>query len=307
MAEFRAPVESYKGKIVEVTIGKGDKAVKIGGENVFAFNQAFDEGSWPNPPKVAVEIWDMEPEGWVKGILDFYGDAVSDPAQWAKKVAEALNPDLIFLYMLSTDPNEKDTPPERAVEVAKAVYEAAGLPLIVYCTGNETKDPQVLQKVAEALSGENLLLGPAIKEDYEPIAQAAKEHGHCLSSQAPIDINLQKELNVKLTRIVPAEKVVMDPLAPCVGVGFEFGFSIFERQKHAGISFGDEMMQMPLLANFSFEVWKTKEAKGNEKMGLMWEEMTAMGYLLAGANLLVVRHPEAYRRVKELIERYKKS
>lgn len=307
MAGFRVPVESYKGKVAEVTIGKGDKAVKIGGENVFAFNQAFDEGSWPNPPKVAVEIWDMEPNGWAQGILDFYGDAVSDPVRWAKKVAEAINPDLIFLYMLSTDPNEKDTPPEEAAEVAKAVYEAAGLPLIVYCTGNETKDAQVLSKVAEALSGENLLLGPAIKEDYEPIAQAANQHGHCISSQAPIDINLQKELNVKLTRILPADRVVLDPLAPVLGVGLEFGFSIFERTKHAAVSFGDEMMQMPLLANLSFEVWKTKEAKGSEKMGLMWEEMTAIAYLVAGANLLVVRHPEAYKKVKGLIESYTKS
>ncbi len=305
MAEWRLPVESYKGKIREVVIGKGDRAVRLGGENVFAFNQTFDDGDWPNPPVVAVEIWDMEPQGWNQGILDFYGDVVKDTAQWAKKVAEELQPDLIYLYMLSTDPNEKDTPAERAAEVAKAAYEAAGLPMIVYCTGNEEKDPQVLGKVAEALSGENLLLGPAIKENYEPIAQAVKEHGHCITSQAPIDINLQKEMNVKLTRILPAERVVLDPLAPCVGVGLEFGFSIFERQKHAAVSFGDEMMQMPMMANFSFEVWKTKEAKGNEKMGIMWEVLTAMAYLIAGANLLVVRHPEAYKRVKEVIEAYK--
>lgn len=302
MAEWRLPLESYKGKVREVTIGKGEKAVKLGGENVLAFNQAFDEGSWPNPPAVAVEVWDMEPEGWAQGILDLYGDSVKDPAQWAKKVVEALNPDLIFLYMLSTDPNEKDTPPEEAAKVAKAVYEAAGVPLVVYCTGNEGKDPLVLGKVAEALKGENLLLGPAIKENYEPIAHAVKENGHCVSSQAPIDINLQKELNVKLTRVLPAERVVLDPLAPCVGVGLEFGFSIFERQKQAALSFGDEMMQMPMMANLSFEVWKTKEAKGDEEMGVMWEVMTAMAYLMAGANLLVVRHPESYRRIKEVIE-----
>ncbi len=306
MAQWKAPVETYKGRILEVTIGKGSKAVKIGGENVFAFNQTFDEGQWPNSPKVAVEVWDREPLGWSEGILKVYGDSVKDPAQWAKKVVDELSPDLLFFYLISTDPNEEDRSPDEAARVVKAAYEAAGgVPFIVYGVGNDSKDPEVLRKVAEALKGENLLIGPAIKEDYEPIAQAAKDFDHCVSSQAPMDINLQKEMDVKLSRILPKEKIVLDPLAPCVGVGLEYGFSIFERQKHAAVSFGDEMMQMPMLANFSFEVWKTKEAKENEKMGIMWEEMTAMAYLVAGANILVVRHPETYRRVKGMIESYK--
>lgn len=302
MAEWKAPVEAYKGKIVEVTLGKGPKAVKVGGENVLAFNQAFDEGSWPNPPIVAVEIWDREPEGWNEGLLAFWGDSAKDPAQWAKKVAEELSPDAIFLYLLSTDPNDLDRSPEEAAKVVKAAYEAAGgIPFIVYGVGNDAKDPEVLKKVAEELKGENLLLGPALKEDYEPIAQAAKDFDHCVSAQAPMDINLQKELDVKVSRVVPRERIVLDPLAPCVGVGLEYGFSIFERQKQAALSFGDEMMQMPMLANFSFEVWKTKEAKEDERMGVMWEEMTAVTYLLAGANILVVRHPEAYKRIKGFV------
>jgi len=306
MAEWKPPVEAYKGRIVEVTIGRGPRAVKVGGENVFAFNQGFDEGQWPNPPRVAIELWDTEPKGWAKGILDFYGDAVKDPIAWAKKASEELKPDLIFLYLISTDPNEEDRSPEKAKDLVRAAYEAAnGVPFIVYCPGNEAKDPEVLKAVAEALKGENLLLGPALKEDYEPIAQAAKEYEHCVSAQAPMDINLQKELDVKISRIIPRERIVLDPLAPCVGVGLEYGFSIFERQKHAAISFGDEMMQMPMIANFSLEVWKTKEAKENEKMGIMWEEMTAMTYALAGANILVIRHPLTYRKVKELLGKCK--
>jgi acetyl-CoA decarbonylase/synthase complex subunit delta len=305
MAEWKLPVESYKGKIVEVTLGKGAQAVKVGGENVFAFNQTFDEGTWPNPPKLALEIWDKEPVGWSEGILKVYGDSVKDPAKWVKKAIEELNPDLIFFYLLSTDPLDEDRSPEEAAKVVKEAYEAGGgVPFIVYGTGNDTKDPQVLSKVAQALKGENLLLGPALKEDYEPLAQAAKDNDHCLSAQVPMDINLQKELNVKISRVIPRDKIIMDPLAPCVGVGLEYGFSIFERQKHAAISFGDEMMQMPMIANFSLEVWKTKEAKENEKMGIMWEELTGMTYLLAGANILVVRHPEAFKKLKGFIEKF---
>ncbi len=297
---YRAPVEGYKGKIVEVVIGKGDRAVKIGGENILAFNQTFDEGEFPNPPKIAFEVWDMEPQGWAPWVLEPYKDVVSDPAAWAKR-CEELGADFVYLYLISADPNEKDTPPEQAAELVRRVYEAINIPLIVYTTGNEGKDPAVLTKVAEVLGGENLLLGPVIKEDFEPIANAAKEHGHCVVSQAPVDINLQKELDVKLARILPREKIVLDPLASALGYGIEYCFSVAERTKHVGVMFEDAMMQMPIIANFGAEVWKNKEPKEREELGIAWEEVTAISYFLAGANILVMRHPEVFNVIREMI------
>jgi CO dehydrogenase/acetyl-CoA synthase delta subunit len=297
---YKAPVESYKGKIVEVTIGKDKRAVKVGGENVLAFNQAFDEGAFPNKPKLALEVWDMEPQNWAPWALEPYKDVASDPAAWAKR-CEELGADLIYFYLISADPNEKDTPPEKAAELVKQVYEATTIPMIVYTTGNDTKDPAVLSKVAEVLKGENLLLGPVIKEDFEPIANAAKEHGHCVVTQAPVDINLQKELNVKLSKILPSERIVLDPLASALGYGIEYCFSVMERTKHVGIQFQDAMMQMPVLANFAGEVWKNKEPKEREELGIAWEEVTAINYLMAGADILVMRHPGVFKIIKEMI------
>lgn len=297
---FTVPVESYKGTVVELIVGKGDRAVKIGGENVLSFNQTFDEGAFPNPPKIALEAWDVEPQGWAPWVLEPYKDVVSDPVAWAKR-CEELGADLVYLYLISADPNEKDTPPEQAAALVKRVYEAISIPMIVYTTGNESKDPAVLATVAKALSGENLLLGPVIKEDFEPIANAAKEHGHCVVAQAPVDINLQKELNVKLTRILPREKIVLDPLASALGYGIEYCFSVQERTKHVGIMFQDAMMQMPIIANFAAEVWKNKEPKEKEALGIAWEEVTAVNYLLAGADIVVMRHPEVFKIIREMI------
>ncbi|UCC66621.1 MAG: acetyl-CoA decarbonylase/synthase complex subunit delta [Deltaproteobacteria bacterium] len=297
---FKVPVEGYKGNIVEVVIGKGDRAVTIGGENVLAFNQAFDEGEFPNSPKIALEVWDTEPQNWAPWVLEPYRDVASDPVAWAKR-CEELGADFVYFYLLSADPNEKDTPPDQAAELVKRVYEAVNIPLIVYTTGNESKDPAVLAKVAEILSGENLLFGPAIKEDFEPIANAAKEHDHCVVSQAPVDINLQKELDVKLTRILPREKIVLDPLASALGYGVEYCFSVQERTKHVGVMFQDAMMQMPIIANFASEVWKNKEPKEKEELGIAWEEVTAMTYVLAGADILVMRHPEVFKIMREMI------
>ena len=297
--EFKAPVESYSGNVREVTIGKGVKALKIGGENVLPFH-SFDEGSVPNPPRFALEVLDMEPEGWAGSVLEPYKDVVSDPVKWAKKCL-TYGADMICLKLASTDPAGKDASPEAAATIAKKVAEAITVPLIVYGSGDEKKDAVVLPKVAEACSGENLLLGPAVKENYEEIAKAAQQHGHAIIAQSPLDINLMKELNIKLCKSFPPDRIVIDPLTSALGYGMEYSFTIMERTKQTGVIFKDGMTQMPIIADLANECWKTKEAKANKVQGMLWEAITAVSLLLAGANIVVVRHPETLKQVKELL------
>jgi len=297
--EFKAPVESYSGNVREVTIGKGAKALKIGGENALPFH-SFDEGSVPNPPRFALEVLDMEPEGWAGSVLEPYKDVVSDPVKWAKKCL-TYGADMICLKLVSTDPAGKDASPEAAATIAKKVAEAITVPLIVYGSGDEKKDAVVLPKVAEACSGENLLLGPAVKENYEEIAKAAQQHGHAIIAQSPLDINLMKELNIKLCKSFPPDRIVIDPLSSALGYGMEYSFTIMERTKQTGVIFKDGMTQMPIIADLANECWKTKEAKANKVQGMLWEAITAVSLLLAGANIVVVRHPETLKQVKELL------
>jgi CO dehydrogenase/acetyl-CoA synthase delta subunit len=186
--------------------------------------------------------------------------------------------------------------------MVKQVASAIKSPLIVYGSGDATKDIEVLTKVAEACAGENLLLGPVAKENYEPISKAALEHGHCIIAQSPLDINLEKELNVKLLKSFPRERIVIDPLSSALGYGMEYSFTITERTKHIGIMFGDNTMQMPIIADLGSECARTKQAKENEKQGLLWESITALSLLLAGANILVLRLPESLKLMKEVIE-----
>ncbi|MBM4450628.1 MAG: acetyl-CoA decarbonylase/synthase complex subunit delta, partial [Chloroflexi bacterium] len=135
-----------------------------------------------------------------------------------------------------------------------------------------------------------------------PISKAAMEHGHSIVAQSPLDINLEKELNVKLLKSMPANRIVIDPLSSALGYGMEYSFTIMERTKHIGVMFGDNTMQMPIIADLGAECWKTKQAKESEKQGLLWESITALSLLLAGANLLVMRHPETCKLMKEAIE-----
>jgi acetyl-CoA decarbonylase/synthase complex subunit delta len=79
----------------------------------------------------------------------------------------------------------------------------------------------------------------------------------------------------------------------------------------AALTQQDERLQFPILCNMAREVWKTKEAKtatkdaptlgDAKKRGILMEAVTAIVLLLAGADVLVMRHPEAIKLVREMI------
>jgi acetyl-CoA decarbonylase/synthase complex subunit delta len=297
--DYKAPLETYSGKVAEVVIGKGEKAMKIGGESVLPFH--FFEGKIENRPRLALEIFDREPGAWMEWERKDYKGVMSDPVMWAQRCLE-LGADLVCLRLVSTDPAGENAPADKVANVVKQVASAIKSPVIVYGSGDETKDIEVLTKVAEVCAGENLLLGPVVKENYEPISKAALDHGHCIIAQTPLDINLEKELNVKLLKSFPRERIVIDPLSSALGYGMEYSFTIMERTKHIGVMFGDSTMQMPIIADLGSECTKTKQAKESEKQGLLWEGITAISLLLAGANILILRQPETCKLMREVIE-----
>jgi acetyl-CoA decarbonylase/synthase complex subunit delta len=95
--------ESYAGAIKAISIGKGDKAITVGGETCYPLYQF--EGEMPHKPKVAMEIWDMVPDEWPAAAMEPFKDVVSDPAAWAKKCVEEYGAEIIVLQLKSTDPN----------------------------------------------------------------------------------------------------------------------------------------------------------------------------------------------------------
>ena len=299
--EYKEPKETYAGVVREVTIGKGGKTLKVGGENILPLH-FFDGGSLPNPPRFALEVLDMEPADKTPHLMEPFGDVLSDPIKWAKK-CEGFGVDAICLSLVSTDPAEKDTPSEVAAQLVKRMVSEIKKPLIVYGSGDEKKDAELLPKVAQVCAGENLLLGPVQKENFEVVGKAILDNGHVAIAQSPLDINLLKELNVKLCKFLPPERVVIDPLSSALGYGIEYSFSLIERVKQIGVMTKDSMTMMPIIANLGDECWKTKQAKENKIQGLLWEAITAISLYLAGANILVLRHPETLKSIKETIGR----
>jgi acetyl-CoA decarbonylase/synthase complex subunit delta len=308
---FEMIKEKYTGPIMEIELGKGDNTVKVGGETCLPFYQF--EGEVTNKPKVAMEIWDMDPEEWPDAAREPFKDVIGDPAAWAKKCVQEYGADLICLHLRSTDPNEHNVSAEDAVATVKKVNEAIDVPLIVWGTANPDKDSEVLKKVAEDCSGENLIIGPIEDVTHKSIGAAVMGYGHTAVASSPIDINLAKQINILLENLgLPLNKIVVDPTTGGLGYGLEYSYSVMERIKLAAMTFGDDKLQLPIINYIAFDVWKCKEAKqpveedprlgDPERRAVMMETIAATTYLTAGSNILILRHPETVRLVRQYID-----
>jgi acetyl-CoA decarbonylase/synthase complex subunit delta len=303
--------ESYTGGIKKITLGKGDKAVTVGGETCYPF-YSF-EGDMPNKPVVAMEVWDMEPEEWPAAALSHFKDVVSDPAAWAKKCVDEFGAEIIVLQLRSTDPNDKNTSPEEATATVKKVLEAIDVPLVVWGTGNLEKDEAVLKKISEETHGKNLILGPVEDKNHKGIGASAMGYGHTVVSSSPIDVNLAKQVNILLGNLgLPMDRMIIDPTTGGLGYGLEYTYSVMERLSMAALTQGDDKLQLPIINNLANEIWKCKEAKLSvdeaptlgdpERRGILMEAVAGVIYLLSGSNVLIMRHPEAIRLVKSFID-----
>jgi acetyl-CoA decarbonylase/synthase, CODH/ACS complex subunit delta len=308
---FQFYKESYAGGVKPITLGSGGKAVTVGGETSYPFYQF--EGEMPNKPRVAMEVWDSTPEDWPAAAVEPFKDVISDPAAWAKQCVEKYGADLIVLQLKSIDPNGKNASKEEAAEVVKKVQAAVDVPLILWGCANPQKDEEVLKYIAEACQDKQLIMGPVEDKNHKGIGAAAMGYGHFIISSSPIDVNLAKQVNILLENLgMPLNRVLIDPTTGGLGYGMEYSFSVMERLRMAGLTQGDDKLQLPLINNLGNEVWKCKEAKQTledapllgdpEKRGILMEAVGAVTYLMAGSNILIMRHPESVRLVKSFID-----
>ena len=309
--------EKWTGQIREITLGAGPdqggtrgNTVTVGGENTLPF-LAF-EGEVPNRPAVAVEIMDHAPDDWSPVLLEAWGDAVNQISTWAK-AAEDAGADLVALRLDSAHPERGNTGADQARASVREALEATTLPLIVYGPGQSEKDNDVLVAAAEEAAGERIALGNCEDKNYRTIVAAALAHNQLVIGMSPIDVNLAKQLNILMSDMrLDMDRILVDPTTGALGYGLEYTYSVIERLKLAALT-GDGMTQQPIIVTAGFEAWRAKETRVNEgipeawgdwtRRSVMWEAVTATALLEAGANILVLRHPEAVTRVKSIIDK----
>lgn len=308
---FNGKSGKFNAAIRTVEIGTGDKAVKLGGENVLPF-YTFD-APIENAPKIGVMITDMGLDNEVAGIKDYYNGCTSF-AEIAKKAEEMPGADFVVLRFEGADPNGENKSVEDCVAIAKEVSDAIAAPLVIEGCKNVEKDADLFAKVAEALQGKNVLIMSAREENYKGVAAAAGlAYNQKVGAESAVDINLAKQLNVLIGQLgVDQANVVMNVGSAAAGYGFEYVVSTMDRIKAAALSQNDAQLQMPIITPVAEEAWSVKEAMASEadmpewgpqeERGIDMEVETAAAVLASGSNAVILKHPTSVATISKLIK-----
>ena len=307
---FAPKTQPYGGKINAVTLGTGDKAIVIGGQNVLPF-YTFD-AAIENAPKIGVEVSDLASKWETAGLKEFYAGCTT-MADYAKKAETMEGADFIALNFESADPNGDNRSVAECVADAKAVAEVVSLPIVVMGSKNVEKDAELFTAMSEALAGKNVLFMSAKNENYKTVGAAvALANGQKVGAETADDINLAKQLNIMLKGLnVPADAIVMNIGTAAVGYGYEYVASTLDRIRLAALAQNDADLQMPIIAPVSTDTWGVKESSASEEDEPTWgcreeraigmEISTAAANLTGGADAVIMRHPAAIATIKKFI------
>ena len=307
---FVPKTQPYNGKINAVTLGTGDKAIVVGGQNVLPF-YTFD-APIENAPKIGVEISDAANEWASTGLKEFYAGCTT-MADYAKKAETMPGADFLCLHFESADPNGANRPTADCVADAVAVAEAVSMPIVIMGCKNIEKDGELFSKISEALQGKNILCLSARSEDYKTVgASVALAYGQKVGAETADDINLAKQLNIMLKGLsIAPESIIMNVGTAAVGYGYEYVASTLDRVRLAALAQSDADLQMPIIAPVSADTWGVKESTASEEDEPTWgsvedravdmEVSTAAADLVGGADAVIMRHPTAVAAIKKFI------
>jgi acetyl-CoA synthase len=317
VAAFEIPKERPIETIECVTLGTTrdqggtrGRTVTVGGQNCMPFH--FFEGDIPRRPALALEVFDTVSTKCSPVLREVWGDLLERPADMARKAVTEYGAELISIRLEGTHPEKGNRSPDAALALVKEVLAAVDVPIIVTAHSHFESANEVMKKVAAGCAGERLLLNWVVGDNYRTIAGVTLAYGHCVVAQSPIDVNMAKQLNILLTNMdLPRDRIIMDPLAGALGYGLEYVYSVMERIRLTGLG-GDRALTFPMIACVGQEAWKVKEASASEaafptwgnlpRRAVRWEVQTAMPLVLAGADLLVLQHPESLAAVRRAVE-----
>lgn len=308
---FTAKSGKFNANIKAVTVGTGDKAITLGGENVLPF-YSFD-AEIENAPKVGIEITDFGMEHEPECIKKYY-EGCTTLAEIAKKAASFEGVDFLCFRMEGGDPNGANKSTDELIAALKEVAEAVDLPLVVAGSKNAEKDSELLTKAAEAVQGKNAVILAAKEENYKTVGAAAGlAYTQIVGAESSVDINLAKQLNVLLTQLgVNAGNVVMNVGTATAGYGYEYVASTMQRIKAAALAQNDAQLQMPIITPVASETWGVKESMVSEadmpewgcqeRRGIDMEVQTAAADLACGSNAVILKHPTSIATISKMIK-----
>lgn len=223
------------------------------------------------------------------------------------KEAQSTDCDILALkFNISEDNLEEQI--TKAKDLLKELLPLIKKPLLIRGVNSKSVDIKLLPELMNVLDRE-VIIAFADENTYKEIVHPVIKGGHILAIRTPIDINLAKEMNILTSDMgLSLDKILIDTDMGGLGYGLEYGYSIMERIKLAAFE-GDKMLNMPLIAFAGEEALKAKEAKSDtfsssfgdfKTRSIMFEITTASAVIAAGANLIVLEHPDSIKTLKNL-------
>ena len=179
-------------------------------------------------------------------------------------------------------------------------------PLMISGSGNETIDRELLPALAKLVKKE-CIISYATENTYKEIVPEIINSKHKLVLKTPIDINLCKELNILSADLgLPLDRIIIDTDIGGLGYGLDYGYSTIEKIKLEN----DEYLNMPIISFVAQESLKVKETKsdafsnswGDLLQRAKFFELAAVSAVkAAGADILVLHHPENIKIMKGLV------
>jgi len=255
--------EMLKPPVKEVTVGVGDKAVKLGGKLVMHRH----EFTYTNPTAIAIDVTDEMPETEVL-------ERIKKTEQFSfEYIGYTLKLDMIAVRSTSDDP-------EKFKAVVKKVTENTTLPLIL-CSIN----PNVLEAGLMAAPNAKPLLYAATMDNWKDVAELALMY-HCpVVVSAPNDLSLLVSL-VKTLLAYGVEDLVLDP-GTFPDDGLADTINNFTMLRKAACKDGDELTGFPLLG-VPLAVWVGKGEMADEIV--KWREAYLAGMLISRYADALIMH-----------------
>lgn len=260
--QYQAIWEILKPPMKEITIGVGERAVKVGGQLVMYRHEFTYYNRAPIAIDVTDEMADEELEKRVKGIEDFTYNYIG----------QDLRLDLVAVRSTSNDPKKFES-------AVKKVVQNTRLPLIL-CSF----DPEVLEAGLVAAQGKKPLVYAATKENWIDVANLTLMYDVPLAIFAPNDLNLLKSLAKTLTEY-GVEDLVLDP-GTFPEEGLADTINNFTMLRRDICREGDETLGFPLIGA-PITVWA--RPSGDDDVA-RWKEAYLASMLIARYADIIIMH-----------------
>ncbi|RJS72330.1 MAG: acetyl-CoA decarbonylase/synthase complex subunit gamma [Candidatus Syntrophoarchaeum sp. WYZ-LMO15] len=254
-------------EIREIVIGTGERAKKIGGEDVMHRHQL----TFFNETALIYDVWDTMDEADLVA-------RVKAIAGWQKfYVGEFLKLHGIAVRSTSGDPS-------KFAACVKKVLENTDLPLVL-CSF----DPKVLEAGLEVAADKNPLVYAANKDNWKEVAELVRKYEVPVALYAPADLDLLKSMAVTFSEM-GINDLVLDPGTYPVGKELEETLQRFLKIRRAGIVEGQKEIAYPLMS-VPLTTWMVYD---DPIEATYWETVLATVFTIRYADLMILHSIEPY-------------